>query len=74
MRYIYSHYTRPLNLPIYITENGFAVEGEASLPIDQAIKDPARQAYFAGYLKEMIEAVRDEKINIGGYMAWSLLE
>jgi len=33
-----------------------------------------RQKYFGEYLKELVESVRDDHVNIGGYMAWSLLE
>jgi beta-glucosidase/6-phospho-beta-glucosidase/beta-galactosidase len=33
-----------------------------------------RQDYYSGYLKEMFEAVRDDGIDIRGFMVWSLLE
>ena len=74
MRYIHSRYTLPLVIATSITENGFGIEHEASLPMSEAIHDQARQTYFTGYVKELFEAVRDENIDIRGYMAWSLLE
>lgn len=42
--------------------------------MEERINDVERQHYYAGYLKELIEAVVDDGIPIGGYMAWSLLE
>lgn len=74
LQYIADRYTRSANIPIYITENGFPVEGEGDLSREEAIKDVQRQAYYAGYLRQLFEASRDDGINIGGYMAWSLLE
>jgi beta-glucosidase/6-phospho-beta-glucosidase/beta-galactosidase len=42
--------------------------------LEQQRKDDLRQKYFGEYLKELVEAVRDNGVDIGGYMAWSLLE
>jgi len=63
-----------VKVPIYITESGFAIDGEDDLSLEEQIKDEQRKHYYAGYLKEMFEAIRDDGIEIGGYMAWSLLE
>jgi len=74
INYINNKYAKPCNIPIWITENGFPVEDESKLPLAQQREDDLRQKYFGEYLKELLEAVRDDKVNIGGYMAWSLLE
>ena len=74
INYINDKYAKPSNIPIWITENGFPVEDESKLPLGQQREDDLRQKYFGEYLKELVEAVRDDKVNIGGYMAWSLLE
>jgi len=50
------------------------VEDESKLPLAEQRDDDLRQKYFGEYLKELVEAVRDDNVNIGGYMAWSLLE
>jgi beta-glucosidase len=50
------------------------VENEDLLTREEAINDVQRQTYYAGYLRQLFEASRDDGINIGGYMAWSLLE
>jgi beta-glucosidase len=73
-RYIHSRYTKPHNIPIYITECGFTPEGEAQMRLEERIHDTQRQDYYAGYLKEMLEAVRDDGIDVRGFMAWSLME
>jgi beta-glucosidase len=74
INYINDKYAKPSNIPIWITENGFPVEDESKLPLARQREDDLRQKYFGEYLKELVEAVRDDKVNIGGYMAWSLLE
>jgi beta-glucosidase len=74
INYINTRYAAPNNLSIWITENGFPVEGEAALSLEQQRNDDLRQKYFGEYLKELVEAVRDDGVDIGGYMAWSLLE
>jgi beta-glucosidase len=50
------------------------VEDEGKLEIADIINDTARQAFFESYLKELIEAVRDDGIEMSGYFGWSLLE
>ena len=57
-----------------MTECGFAVENEADMDLKSRVDDRQRQDYFAGYLKELTEAVRDDGVNLGGFMVWSLLE
>jgi beta-glucosidase len=74
INYINKRYASPSNVPIWITENGFPVENESALSLSEQREDDLRQKYFGEYLKELVEAVRDDKVNIGGYMAWSLLE
>lgn len=59
--------------PIYVTENGFACEGESKMSADEVKNDLQRQRYFAGYVREMAKAVQ-KGVDVGGYMAWSLLE
>jgi beta-glucosidase len=75
MRYLNERYAKPCNVPIVITENGFPVENEGDLPtLDAILEDTNRQVYFNSYLKEMIEAIRDDGVNLTGYFGWSLLE
>lgn len=74
LQHVYHKYTKHLGIDIIITENGFAVKDEGKKPFEERINDVERQHYYAGYLKELIEAVVDDGIPIGGYMAWSLLE
>ncbi len=74
LRYIDQQYAKPNNIPIIITECGFTPEGEAQMSWDERINDTARQDYYSGYLKELVEAVRDDGIRVEGFMAWSLLE
>nr|XP_019049571.1 hypothetical protein I302_03360 [Kwoniella bestiolae CBS 10118]OCF28501.1 hypothetical protein I302_03360 [Kwoniella bestiolae CBS 10118] len=74
LRYIHDRYTGPASIPIFITECGFSIDGEADMTFEERIHDTQRQDYFAGYLKELLEAVRDDKIDCRGFMAWSLMD
>ena len=74
LNYIHTRYLVDTDLAIYVTENGFPVENEGDLTLEQALDDPARQAYFAAYIKEMALAHKEDGVRMGGYMAWSLLE
>ncbi|KAL7418260.1 hypothetical protein Q5752_007126 [Cryptotrichosporon argae] len=73
-RYIHKRYTAPHKIPIIITECGFTPKAEDTMSFDDRIKDTQRQDYYAGYLKEMMEAVKDDGIDVAGFMAWSLLD
>ena len=44
------------------------------MPLAQAIDDTPRQEYYAGYIHAMLQAMREDGVNVGGYMAWSLLD
>jgi beta-glucosidase len=74
MKYITERFTGPAGIPIMITECGFTPENEAEWSLEERIDDMQRQDYYSGYLKEMFEAVRDDGIDIRGFMVWSLLE
>lgn len=74
LRYLSDNYTKEAGQSIFVTENGFCVAGEAEMTISQAVNDVERQAFFTGYIRELAQAVKDEGIDVGAYMAWSLLE
>lgn len=60
-------------LPIIVTENGYACQDEKSRSKDAILSDIERIDYFAGYLESLVRA-KKEGVPIIGYMGWSLLE
>ncbi|MCX7979625.1 MAG: GH1 family beta-glucosidase [Bacteroidia bacterium] len=54
------------NLPLIITENGYAAEGETT-------HDPARVAYLSAALRQIYRA-RKEGIRVEGYFIWTFLD
>ncbi|WVF71040.1 hypothetical protein IAT40_005837 [Kwoniella sp. CBS 6097] len=74
LQHMHTKYLKGTGIPIVIGENGFPVEDEASMPLKEIVNDVNRQKYFAGYVKELVEAVRDDGILIDAYMAWSLVD
>ncbi|KAF8310418.1 glycoside hydrolase family 1 protein [Clavulina sp. PMI_390] len=65
-KYLYNRY----KLPIYCTENGFAVKNENSLPLLDALNDTDRVEYYSGVLDAMCEAI-DSGVEMKAYFPWS---
>merc|ERR1711920_1024945 len=59
------------NLPIYITENGCSDGANRG---SQGHYDPARVMFYHDYLAEVHKAITEDKIDVGGYYAWSLFD
>jgi beta-glucosidase len=59
-----------VTVPIYITENGTAVEGELH---DGVEVDDERISYHAAFLERAVAAQRSG-LDVRGYYAWSLLD
>lgn len=43
------------------------------MSLKEIVDDKQRQAYFEGYIKATLDAVK-EGVPVKGYLAWSLLE
>ncbi|XP_026319443.1 myrosinase 1-like [Hyposmocoma kahamanoa] len=55
-----------INVPIIVTENGFAdFDGVA---------DTARCSYYKHYLNALLHAIHEDRSNVAGYFAWSLMD
>lgn len=57
-----------------VTENGFAVKDENTMPIEQALADHDRVQYFKGNTAAILAAVNEDGVDIRSYFAWSLLD
>ncbi|XP_023951871.1 myrosinase 1 [Bicyclus anynana] len=58
--------TKTYNVPIIVTENGYAdFDG---------VKDSARVSYYSHYLNSLLYAIHEDKSNVVGYLAWSLMD
>jgi beta-glucosidase len=61
-------------VPIYITENGMALDEPSSVPAPGLeLADPRRVAYFREHLRALREAIAEDA-EVRGYFAWSLLD
>jgi len=59
------------NPPLYVTEGGWS---EAADSADAAAADHQRVMYYANYTAEMWKAIHEDKLDIRGYFAWSLMD
>ena len=64
---LHHRYTLP---PIYITENGAAMDDEL---IDGEVLDDSRTSYFHSHLNAVHDAI-EKGVDIKGYFAWSLMD
>lgn len=70
LNYIWKRY----KLPIYVTENGFAVKDESSKPIEEALQDSDRVNYFKGTTASLKAAVLEDGVDVRAYFPWSFLD
>ncbi|KAF8840142.1 glycoside hydrolase family 1 protein [Paxillus ammoniavirescens] len=70
LNYVWKRY----KLPIYVTENGFAVKDENSKPIAEALQDHDRVSYFKGTTAAVKAAVLEDGVDIRAYFPWSFLD
>jgi len=74
-RYLLSYIKNRYNNPeIIVTENGVSVPRESSLPLPQALNDTFRISYYQQYLTSLEQAISEDKVNVKGYFAWTLLD
>lgn len=59
---------------IYVTENGTSIKGENELSVEQMVDDEFRATYFRNYIQALADAYSKDRVDVRGYMAWSLLE
>ncbi|XP_050670747.1 myrosinase 1-like [Leptidea sinapis] len=54
------------NIPIIVTENGYADYS--------GVHDKARVSYYNHYLNALLHAIHEDRSNVQGYFAWSLMD
>ncbi|XP_011628484.1 beta-glucosidase 18 [Amborella trichopoda] len=61
------------NLPMFITENGYAQGSTPKAKAEEFVDDAERVKYLGSYLESLANAIR-KGANVKGYMVWSLLD
>ncbi|CAN6249349.1 unnamed protein product [Urochloa humidicola] len=61
------------NLPMFITENGYAQGGDGYTHVDDWLDDKGRIEYLNGYLTKLAKVIRDGA-DVRGYFVWSLID
>lgn len=67
-------YAEPLDIPVIVYENGYAVEHESKMRLEGIIDDQYRQEFYDLYISAMLRAVKNDGVKMSGYHCWSLLE
>ena len=71
LNWVKEHYNDP---EIIITENGFAVDDENELTVEEALNDEKRVNYLTSHVNEALKAIRLDAVRLKGYFYWSLLD
>lgn len=53
-------------MEIIITENGYSSRG--------GLNDPDRVEFYNDHLTAVLQAIREDGLNVTGYTAWSLMD
>ena len=61
------------DIPLYVTENGAALDEPAHVASDAVFEDPMRVDYLRGHLLAVQDAIA-QGVDVRGYYAWSLLD
>ncbi|KAK3142088.1 hypothetical protein QOZ80_4BG0342060 [Eleusine coracana subsp. coracana] len=61
------------NLPMFITENGYAQGGDGYTNVEDWLDDKGRIQYLDGYLTKLAKVIRDGA-DVRGYFVWSLID
>ncbi|XP_010920356.2 beta-glucosidase 18 [Elaeis guineensis] len=61
------------NIPMFITENGYAQGSTGNSPTTDTLNDRGRVKYLHGYLTSLTRAMR-QGADVRGYFIWSLLD
>ncbi|CAN8267416.1 unnamed protein product [Cochlearia groenlandica] len=70
--YVMDYFKRKYNNPlIYITENGISTPG-GNTPQEESMADYTRIDYLCSHLCFLLKAIKELKVNVRGYFAWSL--
>ncbi|KAL6652391.1 hypothetical protein ACP70R_011316 [Stipagrostis hirtigluma subsp. patula] len=70
VKYIMKRYN---NLPMFITENGYAQGGGGYTHAEDWLNDQGRIEYLDGYLTKVAKVIRDGA-DVRGYFIWSLID
>lgn len=71
LNWISRRYGNPI---IHVTENGVDVPNENEMPLQQALNDTFRVDYLRDYLHQLYLTVTEDRVNVGGYFVWSLMD
>ncbi|CAN1243221.1 Beta-glucosidase 18 [Linum perenne] len=61
------------NMPIYITENGYAPPPDEAVQLEEILQDSSRIEYHKSYLAALARSIRDGA-DVRGYFLWSLMD
>lgn len=60
--------------PVIVSEFGFPVNGETSLPLQEARFDSPRSQYYLSYMQAMLQAIWEDNVHVLGALAWSFAD
>ncbi|KAL7921901.1 glycoside hydrolase family 1 protein [Trichoderma austrokoningii] len=71
LRHYLSYLWNTYRSPIIVTEFGFPIENEATLPLTQQLFDSPRSQYYLSFMSEILKSIWEDGVQVIGVIAWS---
>ncbi|KAJ5667690.1 uncharacterized protein N7477_006260 [Penicillium maclennaniae] len=60
--------------PVFVSEFGFPVYGEASKELSDQLFDSPRSVYYASFMQEILKSIYEDGVHVMGALAWSFMD
>jgi len=60
--------------PVFVSEFGFPVYGEATKELSDQLFDSPRNVYYASFMQEILKSVYEDGVHVMGALAWSFMD
>ncbi|KAJ5118228.1 Alpha/Beta hydrolase protein [Penicillium atrosanguineum] len=60
--------------PVFVSEFGFPVYGEADKELSDQLFDSPRSVYYASFMQEILKSIYEDGVHVMGALAWSFMD
>jgi beta-glucosidase/6-phospho-beta-glucosidase/beta-galactosidase len=60
--------------PVFVSEFGFPVYGEANKELSDQLFDSPRSVYYASFMQEILKSIYEDGVHVMGALAWSFMD
>jgi Beta-glucosidase/6-phospho-beta-glucosidase/beta-galactosidase len=60
--------------PVFVSEFGFPVYGEATKELPDQLFDSPRSVYYTSFMQEILKSIYEDGVHVMGALAWSFMD